>query len=110
MSKNVSVLNKFATEAAIELRGYSLTDAFFFVQAEDGIRDYKVTGVQTCALPIYRYKYIRNYFPMIPYMQHNEYKEKNYPTWNLVKEWARQGKLNRERRCSPPPRSRGGVV
>src|SRR5256885_12281709 len=26
--------------------------AFFCVQAEDGIRDYKVTGVQTCALPI----------------------------------------------------------
>src|SRR6516162_11567062 len=27
--------------------------ACFFFQAEDGIRDYKVTGVQTCALPIY---------------------------------------------------------
>src|SRR3989454_10471008 len=27
---------------------------FFFFQAEDGIRDYKVTGVQTCALPTYR--------------------------------------------------------
>src|SRR6266566_7980136 len=27
---------------------------FFFFQAEDGIRDYKVTGVQTCALPISR--------------------------------------------------------
>src|SRR3989454_12463196 len=26
--------------------------AVFFFQAEDGIRDYKVTGVQTCALPI----------------------------------------------------------
>src|SRR5256885_12233347 len=26
--------------------------SFFFCQAEDGIRDYKVTGVQTCALPI----------------------------------------------------------
>src|ERR1039457_5961172 len=26
---------------------------FVFFQAEDGIRDYKVTGVQTCALPIY---------------------------------------------------------
>src|SRR5216684_7846081 len=26
--------------------------ARFFFQAEDGIRDYKVTGVQTCALPI----------------------------------------------------------
>src|SRR5256885_10578045 len=25
----------------------------FFFQAEDGIRDYKVTGVQTCALPIW---------------------------------------------------------
>ena len=24
----------------------------FFLQAEDGIRDYDVTGVQTCALPI----------------------------------------------------------
>src|SRR5205807_8491752 len=27
----------------------------FFLQAEDGIRYYKVTGVQTCALPIYGY-------------------------------------------------------
>src|SRR5438034_6966859 len=27
--------------------------AFFFFQAEDGIRDHCVTGVQTCALPIY---------------------------------------------------------
>src|SRR5437879_9333205 len=27
---------------------------FFFFQAEDGIRDTSVTGVQTCALPIYR--------------------------------------------------------
>src|SRR5690606_39763032 len=26
--------------------------AFFFFQAEDGIRDFHVTGVQTCALPI----------------------------------------------------------
>src|SRR5690554_8206084 len=26
---------------------------FFFFQAEDGIRDADVTGVQTCALPIY---------------------------------------------------------
>src|SRR2546422_5135361 len=27
--------------------------AFFFFQAEDGIRDVAVTGVQTCALPIF---------------------------------------------------------
>src|SRR2546425_2391977 len=30
-----------------------MSSAFFF-QAEDGIRDKLVTGVQTCALPIYR--------------------------------------------------------
>src|SRR5256885_1756388 len=30
--------------------GVNATPLFFF-QAEDGIRDYKVTGVQTCALP-----------------------------------------------------------
>src|SRR5207244_8193249 len=30
----------------------SLTDRYFFFQAEDGIRDDLVTGVQTCALPI----------------------------------------------------------
>src|SRR5256885_9975748 len=29
-----------------------IRNLFFFFQAEDGIRDYKVTGVQTCALPI----------------------------------------------------------
>src|SRR5215213_1454392 len=27
-------------------------ERFFFFQAEDGIRDWSVTGVQTCALPI----------------------------------------------------------
>src|SRR5688500_20014033 len=27
--------------------------SYFFFPAEDGIRDYKVTGVQTCALPIF---------------------------------------------------------
>src|SRR5256885_6875667 len=32
---------------------YHVLRVFFFFQAEDGIRDYKVTGVQTCALPIF---------------------------------------------------------
>src|SRR5215211_8975265 len=31
---------------------FDLVDGFFF-QAEDGIRDHCVTGVQTCALPIW---------------------------------------------------------
>src|SRR5258707_8594316 len=29
-----------------------MAESFFFFQAEDGIRDIGVTGVQTCALPI----------------------------------------------------------
>ena len=32
----------------------------FFFQAEDGIRDRDVTGVQTCALPIYPLFFIIN--------------------------------------------------
>src|SRR5437016_6619301 len=31
---------------------FTLLFFFFFFQAEDGIRDWSVTGVQTCALPI----------------------------------------------------------
>src|SRR6266542_6461315 len=34
------------------LRMRALSLLFFFFQAEDGIRDATVTGVQTCALPI----------------------------------------------------------
>src|SRR2546430_4059660 len=41
---------RWAVDAAA--LGRSL-NAFFFFQAEDGIRDLTVTGVQTCALPIY---------------------------------------------------------
>src|SRR3989339_346431 len=34
---------------------------FFFFQAEDGIRDWSVTGVQTCALPIQAEDCIRDW-------------------------------------------------
>src|SRR5690348_17792012 len=34
------------------LDGHVVVLFFFFFQAEDGIRDGRVTGVQTCALPI----------------------------------------------------------
>ena len=36
-------------------------NVFFFFQAEDGIRDRLVTGVQTCALPISCLKVIVRY-------------------------------------------------
>src|SRR2546426_5747499 len=39
---------------------------FFFFQAEDGIRDYKVTGVQTCALPIWYWLISRRYWSSDP--------------------------------------------
>src|SRR3712207_7398999 len=38
--------------------GACSNEFFFFFQAEDGIRDIGVTGVQTCALPILRVRTI----------------------------------------------------
>src|SRR5260370_27966825 len=37
----------------VEVGGGAVLVVFFFFQAEDGIRDSSVTGVQTCALPIF---------------------------------------------------------
>src|SRR5256885_3611612 len=62
-AKDLGVKNILVTHAMAEVPGMTLDHvkqavsmgAFiesFFFQAEDGIRDYKVTGVQTCALPI----------------------------------------------------------
>src|SRR2546430_13570186 len=38
----------------VKSRSLASSCSFFFFQAEDGIRDLTVTGVQTCALPISR--------------------------------------------------------
>jgi arylsulfatase A-like enzyme len=40
-----------------------------------------------------RYRYIRNFTPDRPFLQPNEYKERQYPVWNLLKELDAQGKL-----------------
>src|SRR5256884_3180713 len=40
-------------ERIVEVKYVYVLNYFFFFQAEDGIRDVAVTGVQTCALPIY---------------------------------------------------------
>src|SRR5205823_8758533 len=62
----------------------------FFFQAEDGIRDKLVTGVQTCALPISR----------------------RSPTWGWATcGWASRRPLSREARpngSSSPPSCRSG--
>src|SRR5262249_56073357 len=43
----------YCVSSSCLVRICSLFFFFFFFQAEDGIRDWSVTGVQTCALPIY---------------------------------------------------------
>lgn len=40
-----------------------------------------------------RYRYIRNFTPERPFLQKNDYKERSYPVWNLLKELNAQGKL-----------------
>src|SRR2546429_4541179 len=42
-------------------------DRIFFFQAEDGIRDVAVTGVQTCALPIFLTNYQAPKYKLVAY-------------------------------------------
>ena len=46
---------------ASALAGGAMSKLFFFFQAEDGIRDCLVTGVQTCALPILLKESLKNF-------------------------------------------------
>jgi N-sulfoglucosamine sulfohydrolase len=54
-----------------------------------------------------RYRYIRNFTPERPFLQPNEYKERSYPVWNLLKELHAAGKLTpvQDVLCAPnmPP-------
>src|SRR5207253_7986783 len=47
----VVIINESTVHAVLAV--FEWDGSFFFFQAEDGIRDGHVTGVQTCALPIY---------------------------------------------------------
>ena len=47
-----SVTTMIAVGAGSRYETQNINGISFFFQAEDGIRGYKVTGVQTCALPI----------------------------------------------------------
>src|SRR2546421_3579199 len=51
----VAILYVFfvAVATVVFVRSVMIVSLFFFFQAEDGIRDLIVTGVQTCALPIW---------------------------------------------------------
>src|SRR2546428_3510838 len=52
MSILLSKINRELVEFKIEKFTHNVDVIVFFFQAEDGIRDLIVTGVQTCALPI----------------------------------------------------------
>jgi arylsulfatase A-like enzyme len=40
-----------------------------------------------------QYRYIRNFTPDRPFLQHNDYKQRQYPVWTLLPQLAAQGKL-----------------
>src|SRR5690348_17838615 len=62
----------------------------FFFQAEDGIRDGRVTGVQTCALPIYGNQ-------VCPGLNCASYHEGSFDGWLIRSEERRVGKECRSR-------------
>ncbi|HEY3128069.1 MAG TPA: sulfatase [Acidobacteriota bacterium] len=51
-----------------------------------------------------RYRYIRNFTPDRPFLSPNEYKERSYPVWNLIKELHAQGKLTAVQEVLAAPR------
>src|SRR5205085_8161290 len=68
---------------------------FFFFQAEDGIRDLTVTGVQTCALPI-------------SWVRGSTAAARNYGSRAFRRAWRRSGRAGTGPRPAPrgaPPRS-----
>lgn len=50
-----------------------------------------------------RYRYIRNFTPWVPFLARNQYKERQYPIWNLLKELHSQNQLSpaQEFLCRP---------
>src|SRR3712207_7185611 len=85
--------------------------SFFFFQAEDGIRDIGVTGVQTCALPISFAGFPANHsssysYPMMPTFFFAVSKELVHRhNWKSSR-MARGNKRSEERRVGKECRSR----
>src|SRR5256885_15582518 len=88
---------------------------FFFFQAEDGIRDYKVTGVQTCALPISKRASARPRQTLRQFLQTDEVKPPTKHFDMAAGLLSREGVLvedharSEERRVGEEGRSRGGA-
>ena len=50
-----------------------------------------------------RYRYIRNFTPERPFLQPNEYKERSYPVWNLLKAARRPGQATPAQKALTAP-------
>ena len=51
------------------------------------------TSMRIRAVRDEQYRYIRNFTPEVPFLATNNYKERQYPVWNLLKELHAEGKL-----------------
>lgn len=51
-----------------------------------------------------RYRYIKNFMPERPFLQPNDYKERSYPVWNLLKELDAAGQLTPAQKFLTAPR------
>src|SRR3989440_6935610 len=98
----------------ISVRFPSRIVCFFFFQAEDGIRDLIVTGVQTCALPISIPLRLRSLFRWAQADQelddelrdHLERKAEEYVAQGMTQEEAHRRARSEERRVGKECRSR----
>src|SRR2546430_10562853 len=90
MRHHAAAMDFFASLIAFGLAPVAtcaLWSVVFFFQAEDGIRDLTVTGVQTCALPIWRH--LRG-----PYAV--------WSGWALVRDRRRPRRTRADRRSNGP--------
>ncbi len=107
------------TATAISLAGApkpaKMQGRVFLGDHAEAARDYAHGARDRCDETVFRlrtvrdarYRYIRNFTPDRPFLQKNDYKERQYPVWNLLKELHAQGKLTpvQEVLCAPtmPP-------
>src|SRR2546430_13230614 len=76
------------------MRERSASIVFFFFQAEDGIRDLTVTGVQTCALPISQQLRIDNEYVHLAWRREKEeLRNLPFPMLADVKREHREGEI-----------------
>ena len=83
----------------------------FLGATADPPREYAFGARDRCDETVFRlrtvrddkYRYIRNFTPERPFLQANDYKERSYPVWNLLKELNAAGKLtpDQARLCAP---------